>query len=50
MEEERELRFFKNERTLQELHDSTRKGNIMILGIPEIKSLLKDLFDENFPT
>lgn len=34
VEEERELRFFLNERTLQVLSDPIRKGNKNIMGTP----------------
>ncbi|KAF6357110.1 hypothetical protein mRhiFer1_010033 [Rhinolophus ferrumequinum] len=35
MEDERDLRHKRNEKTLQELSDSVRKSNIRIMGIPE---------------
>lgn len=35
MEEEKDLRVQGNERTLQELSDSIRKGNMRIISIPE---------------
>uniref|UniRef100_A0A9L0SGW0 L1 transposable element RRM domain-containing protein n=1 Tax=Equus caballus TaxID=9796 RepID=A0A9L0SGW0_HORSE len=56
MEEERELRFFKNEEILQEISNSIRKSNIRIIVIPEgeerkrgLESLFKEIIAENFP-
>lgn len=56
MEEERDLRLKRNERTLQELSDSIRKSNIRIMGIPEgeerekgTENIFKQIVDENFP-
>ena len=50
VEQERELRFLKNEESLQEILISIRKGNIRIMGIPEggerkkgTESLFKDM-------
>ena len=37
VEEEREIRYFKNEKILWELSDSFRKGNIKVMSIPEGK-------------
>lgn len=55
-ETKRELDYKNNERTVQELFDSIRKGNIRIIGIQEreqrekeTESLFKEKFDENFP-
>uniref|UniRef100_A0A9L0SYR7 L1 transposable element RRM domain-containing protein n=1 Tax=Equus caballus TaxID=9796 RepID=A0A9L0SYR7_HORSE len=56
MEEERELRFLKNEEILQEICDLIRKSNIRIIGIREgeerekgAESLFKEIIAENFP-
>ena len=35
VEEEREIRYFKNEEVLWEPSDPFRKGNIRVTGIPE---------------
>lgn len=55
-ETKRELDYKNNERIVQELFDSIRKGNIRIIGIQEreqrekeTESLFKEKFDENFP-
>ena len=46
-EEERELRFFKNEEILQEISNSIRKSNVRIIGIPEGgERLLKQIIAE----
>ena len=56
VEKEREVRYFKNEKILQELCDSFRKGNIRIMGILKeeerekgAKRLFKERTVENFP-
>nr|ACC62065.1 hypothetical protein [Rhinolophus ferrumequinum] len=56
MEEDRDLRLKRNERTLQEFSDSIRKSNIRIMGIPEgeerekgTENIFKQIVDENFP-
>ena len=54
-EEEREIRYFKNEEILQKLFDSFRNGNIRIIVIPERQDrkkgagrLFKEIIAENF--
>ena len=55
LEEEREIRYFKNEEILQELSDSFRMGNIRVTGIPgeekekKTESLFKEIVTEKFP-
>uniref|UniRef100_A0A9L0SCP5 L1 transposable element RRM domain-containing protein n=1 Tax=Equus caballus TaxID=9796 RepID=A0A9L0SCP5_HORSE len=56
MEEEKELRLKRKEKTLQEISDSIRKCNTSIIGISEgegrekrTESLFKEIIAENFP-
>ena len=55
-EEERNRRMKNNEREIQELADTIRRGNIRIMGILKgeekgqvIESIFKQIVDENFP-